>query len=88
MEFKGTKGNWEVTYTCELETSIACGDLRIAEAKHYETLNDPIEKEGKANAKLIAAAPDLLEALQSILLNGHSKKSILKAEKALIKALN
>ena len=74
LEFKGTQGEWTIeeldrTY----ETEIKCGDTRIAEAKHFNDgsiplfLDDPKIKEGKANAKLIAAAPELLKALQSVI---------------------
>lgn len=47
-EFKGTKGKWEVIEWTSLETKVMCGNIRIAEAKHYNhgdgdwTVNDPI----------------------------------------------
>ena len=66
MEFKATKGEWKIKNpNTEDYTHIACGKIRIAEVKHYfgrRFPNDPREVEGKANAKLIAAAPDLLKA--------------------------
>ena len=71
-EFKGTKGEWKVKSTISgLETEIFCGKIRVAQAKHYNNgkegeenyfKNDPLDKEGFANAKLIAAAPELLNA--------------------------
>jgi hypothetical protein len=74
MKFKGTKSDknsWEITekFSTKLETTVECGKIRIAEVKHYNdgkndwAINDPTFEEGKANATLIAAAPDLLEAL-------------------------
>lgn len=102
LEFKGTKGEW----ICEIknskyETLISCGKIRIAEAKHYNegakdwTKNDPNIEQGTANAKLIASAPSLLEALQYTLgqlkgLDGNNpteKIIIEKCEKAIEKAL-
>ncbi len=68
-EFKGTKGEWNAINQHSFETKINCGDIRIAQAKHYNTgeddgfMNDPKPEEGQANAKLIAAAPDLLREL-------------------------
>ena len=74
MEFKGTKGEWRLgILKSELETEIWCGKIRVAQAKHFNNgkegdenhfKNDPLEKEGVENAKLIAAAPELLEALK------------------------
>ena len=62
MEFKGTKGEWKITRSSTFETDISCGDVRITEVKHYNgsMFNDPSKEEGLENAKLIAAAPNLL----------------------------
>tara|TARA_R110000851_G_scaffold17261_1_gene55037 strand:- start:81 stop:392 length:312 start_codon:yes stop_codon:yes gene_type:complete len=71
-EFKGTQGEWKiVSLHSKHETIVATSTHRIAEAKHYHekisaTLLEPTEEEGKANAKLIAAAPKLLKALIKI----------------------
>jgi hypothetical protein len=71
MEFKGTKGEWIANYSHESETYISCNGLRIAEVKHYKSdaLNDPSTEEGRANAKIMVAAPKLLEELITLLSN-------------------
>lgn len=77
-DFKGTQGKWTVSKnSSRLFTHIKCGKRRIAEVKHYNKNsynegvniwdNDPELKEGQANANLISAAPELLEALQGLL---------------------
>jgi hypothetical protein len=100
-EFKGTKGEWKVESTSiNLETQIFCGKIRIAQVKHFNNgeegsentfKNDPLEKEGKANAKLTSAAPELLKALQDLV--RYCKENKLGAElelseQAINKALN
>ena len=101
-EFKGTQGEWKiVSLHSKHETIVATSTHRIAEAKHYHekisaTLLEPTEEEGKANAKLIAAAPKLLKSLQDCLegvieLNGEFQEGwaevIEAAELAINKAL-
>jgi hypothetical protein len=97
MEFKGTKGEWIANYSNELETYISCNGLRIAEAKHYKNhiLNDPSTEEGRANAKLIAAAPELLRLcllVHNSFGGGNvitfNNKDIQDYEEAINKALN
>lgn len=63
-----TKGNWEIGRSlADLETDIICRGKRICEVKHYKSFkSDPNYKQGIANAKLIAAAPDMLDALQNL----------------------
>jgi hypothetical protein len=56
MEFKGTKGEWKVIGGVILR-SIECNGKQIVVCQG---------KEVEANAKLIAAAPDLLEALLKV----------------------
>jgi hypothetical protein len=56
-----TKGNWTIHDTNKYETPhIECGIYRICRIAD--------NREYKANASLIAAAPDMYEALQSVLL--------------------
>ena len=59
MEFKGTKGKWSITGTGEQRTMINGSSIDVW---WNLTSSDVLEDEGKANAKLIAAAPDLLKA--------------------------
>lgn len=55
-----TKGEWKV----EDETNIFCGDRLIATAGGYADNFTSPREENKANANLIASAPDLYEALK------------------------
>lgn len=64
-EFKGTPGPWE--------SKTIHGDLKVIQKGSYEKLAPGMvsyrcvtELENKHDAKLIAAAPDLLEALQEL----------------------
>ena len=60
MDFKGSKGEWKIStrYKDEIIT-IVSKSAYICDVDHHE--------QGEANAKLIAAAPELLEALQELL---------------------
>ena len=100
MEFKGTKGEWKASKNssyCEVRNKtdhLTCSRI-LTVSIHINEFNqegvlfsDSLSEEAQANSKLIAAAPDLLEALQGLLLNGHSDKQIGISEKAINKALN
>ena len=60
---KFTKGKWIIkAQNCFLSDITTEDGVRIAETKSYGVgFNDATEKEQKANAKLIAAAPELFE---------------------------
>jgi len=70
MEFKGTKGEWQVvnsSYKDYVSVQSFNGQEKIEDVfwvSVNENLPEDLEKQ-KANAKLIAAAPEFLEALQS-----------------------
>ena len=95
MEFKGTKGEWKITGTSEQRTMINGSSIDVWWNLSSSNVS---EDEGKANAKLIAAAPDLLKALQVILKHKNAINhyiddnelytAIEESEQAINKALN
>jgi len=71
-DFKFTKEDWYVTFTTPTEIGVRSKGgyiCTLPKPTHYTGQNDRYEKEteeNKANAKLIASAPKLLEALIEI----------------------
>ena len=95
MEFKGTKGEWYVIGSEPEEISTDKKSICLVSIQDY--FNKDIEQ--RANAKLIAAAPDLLEELVTLLSNidemGNTGEDMMElrnylsdARKAINKALN
>lgn len=69
LKEKFTQGKWEIgKILSDNETDVVCNGKRICVVKHYKTFKtDPNYEQGIANAKLIAAAPELLEACERAL---------------------
>jgi hypothetical protein len=59
MEFKGTKGKWEVNP--KASRNVRCNNLTIANCSSGQNGENEIEE--KANALLISKAPEMLELL-------------------------
>ena len=102
-ECKGTKGEWIATTNSHYqEVSLVTNKKRLNcniflyDVVEDNTLKLSLSEENEANAKLIAAAPDLLDALQAMLSRfkhvdeGYIKANHVKelAKKAINKALN
>jgi len=93
---KHTPGPWRVN-TTHLETRVVMADKRIATVHQcitkYDYLSVPVQQQ-VANAQLIAAAPDLLETLENLLLACEyckperilTSKAVLLARQAIAKA--
>jgi hypothetical protein len=81
-EFKGTKGEWYSAFTAKRERGVRTKGGYICflpKPNHYSGQDDRYEREleeNKANAKLIAAAPKMLEALIKISKEVDPDKSI------------
>lgn len=103
LEFKGTKGEWifssgdcypEISQWTQSEgrTRVFSASFHINDDISGKFKADSLCDENIANAKLIAAAPDLLEAVQSLLKwSAHfpvaMNENILIAKNAINKAL-
>lgn len=96
-EFKGTKGNWiaEKDFSKEYEQHVFkindVNETIEGLAEVYSGTDDDTCREFKeceANANLIAAAPELLEALQLYVSSGAGpNEAMQKAKEAINKAL-
>lgn len=104
-EFKGTPGNWEIIYVSGIPIGIGTSIERVTFGNYLQVIANSVlpntdeeweteKEETTANMKLIAAAPDLLKALQECLLSMDEVKSYnldeqrkLNAKKAIEKAL-
>ncbi len=60
MEFKGTKGKWEIN--SRASRNVRCNNLTIANCSQGQDGEN--ETEEKANALLISKAPEMLEMLK------------------------
>lgn len=87
MEFKHTPAPWDSVVSANLE--LPSGIIKSGKKSIAHTLQKEVGAEqAKANANLIAAAPELLEALQEIVGNHYlSDKAQSMATKAIAKAL-
>ena len=73
MKAEHTPGPWRVAYLdCNRQSVVMGEHIEIATCWHHSV--GSIEKEMHANARLIAAAPDLLEALR-VLLSLHEVRA-------------
>ncbi|HDI6183808.1 TPA: hypothetical protein POA02_004360 [Escherichia coli] len=104
-EFNGTPGKWSFSHSSASDASVACIEINSSESLHeIAYLQSTPSKIGGynqtsfdktiANAHLIAAAPDLLNALQAMLnkaykqnWNDHYPDEVSKAQSAISKAL-
>jgi len=77
MEFKGTKGKWElnkgIKNNQEYFYSIFSGNYKVCDIKESSVLIKP--KEAKYNALLISKAPEMLEMLVDIV-NANNKGNL------------
>ena len=105
MEFKGTKGKWKVFrpevsngfYYVQVGNGITSNNTATCHNPFTLSTDFGDDSETKANAHLIAAAPELLEALINVerlysdierLVDGEVKDMLDQTRKAINKALN
>jgi len=71
-EFKGTKGKWEISEQFDERYDQPVFELKtqkydtVCTIWSWQDLGDVINEECRANAKLIACAPEMLEMLEKI----------------------
>jgi len=63
MEFKGTKGKWEVMKAYGLGTPFI---VYVNDETIFQCYNSKQENDAQANAQLIASAPEMFEMLKMI----------------------
>jgi len=86
LEFKGTKGNWHYRKNGRNFIKILRGDKKIASIN--QSNNNCIDEVNEANAKLISAAPELLEFAQEMVRRYPNSPWIYEqAQKTIEKAL-
>lgn len=84
MEFKGTPGPWVIDEWSMTGINSESKHVALVNYSHHGLPNDVYGDEHEANAHLIAAAPELLEALIEIRkLVSHHDKADLAIKKAL-----
>ncbi|MEY0558841.1 hypothetical protein [Providencia sp. PROV113] len=84
MEFKGTPGPWVIDEWSMTGINSESKHVALVNYSHHGLPNDVYGDEHEANANLIAAAPELLEALIEIRkLVAHHDKADLAIAKAL-----
>lgn len=82
---KHTAGPWRVGDS-HLEITDADGHRAIAEVRDYDGWEEISEEEQEANLRLIAAAPDMLKALQ--MEEELNRIGLIRAENDFIEAVN
>jgi hypothetical protein len=86
MEFKGTKGKWEINP--KASRNVRCNNLTIANCSSGQNGENEIEE--KANALLISKAPEVLEMLNELIsanpMHDGWHEKILKANKLIQEA--
>lgn len=83
---KHTLGPWRIT-KAQLDSGYVCRmveEIRSEGGLVANVLTE--EEEGRANARLIAAAPDLLAALEDLLAYGQRPEVMAEVHKAIAKA--